>query len=196
MKLKLTTTSLFLLALCSLVAHAESPASTEIKITGAERADAIKLPSYVVYRHFLAWINKLDKDAKLSGVTDSYKFAEPFSRANLKHEQLDSLRDAAQRLDAQLQKHQARAQLVISRYRKEANKALAEGKPLPSAPPEIRELERERTALLVQSYINVRAELGQQASAQLDNYLDSEFAPHVKLRRVAEPAPAQARPGN
>jgi hypothetical protein len=122
-----------------------------------------------VYRHFLAWIDKLDNDAKLTGATDSYKFAEPFSRANLKHDQLDNLRNAAHRLDEQLQKHQVRAQLVISRYRKEASKAVAEGKPLPPAPPEIRELERERTALLVQSYINVRATLGQQAATQPDN---------------------------
>jgi hypothetical protein len=65
---------------------------------------------------------------------------------------------------------------------------VAEGKPLPPAPPEIRALERERTALLVQSYINVRATLGQQAATQLDNYLDYEFAPHIKLRPMGEPA--------
>ena len=195
--MKLIVKSLFLVAFVSLISNAQSVTSDEVKTVGVQPANTKKLPPYLVYRHFLAWVNQLDKNAKLSGATDSYKFAEPFSRANLKHEQLDGLRNAAHRLDANLQKHQARAQLVISHYRKEATKALAEGKPLPPAPPEIRELERERTALLVQSYINVRAALGQQASAQLDKYLDYEFAPHIKLRRIAEPAvPVQLQTGN
>lgn len=179
------------------MASAESATSNDVKVVGGELASAKKLPPYLVYRHFLAWVNQLDHDAKLSGTGDLYKFAEPFSRANLKQQQLDGLRDAAHRLDAELQKQQARAQLVISRYRKEASKALADGKPLPPAPPEIRELERERTALLVQSYVSVRAALGQEASARLDRYLDYEFTPHMKLRRMAEPAAAaRTEPGS
>jgi hypothetical protein len=178
----------FLIVCLSLIGNAQSVVLDKAEIVGAQPAASEKLPPYVVYRHFLAWVNKLDNDAKLSGATDSYKFAEPFSRANLKHNQLDNLRNAAHRLNDQLQKHQMRAQVIINRYRKEANKALAQGKPLPPAPPEIRELERERTALLVQSYVDIRAALGQQAAAQLDNYLDYEFAPHIKLRRVTEPA--------
>lgn len=194
--MKLTATSLFLLALCSLTVHAQSAAPDEVKIAGAQPANTQKLPPYVVYRHFLAWINQLDNDAKRSGAANPYKFAEPFGRANLQHGQLDALRDAAHRLDADLLKHQARAQLIIDRYRREANKDLAEGKPLPPAPPEIRRLERERTALLIQSYVAVRSALGPEASAQLDKYVDYEFAPHIKLRHIAEPTAAQARPGN
>jgi hypothetical protein len=194
--MRLTATSLFLLALCSPSVHAQSAASDELKIAGAQPANTKKLPPYVVYRHFLAWINQLDNDAKRSGAANPYKFAEPFSRANLQHEQLDALRDAAHRLDTDLLKHQARAQLIIDRYRREANKDLAEGKPLPPAPPEIRRLERERTALLIQNYVAVRSVLGPEASAQLDKYVEYEFAPHIKLRHIAEPAPAQARPGN
>ena len=126
--MKLTATFLLLLALSPLVANAESPTSNEVKIIGAEPANAKKLPPYLVYRHFLAWVNQLDKDAKLSGATSSYKFAEPFSRANLQPQQLDGLRDAAHRLDADLQAQQARAQLVISRYRKEAKQCSGGGK--------------------------------------------------------------------
>jgi hypothetical protein len=191
--MKLTATFLFLLVFLPVVANAESPASDDGKVAGVQSVNTKNLPAYLVYRHFLAWVNQLDKDTKLSGERNPYKFAEPFSRANLERQQLDGLRDAAHRLDVELKKQEARAQLVISRYRKEANKALAEGKPLPPAPPEIHELERERTALLVQSYVNVRAALGQQASAQLDKYLDYEFAPHIKLSRMAEPAPAAER---
>jgi hypothetical protein len=166
-------------------------------IITAQRASSPALPPYLVYRHFLAWVNQLDKDATASGAGDPYKFAEPFSRANLQHQQLDILRDAAHRLDADLQRHQARAQLIINRYRQEAKKALAQGESLPPAPPEIHALERERTALLIQHYVTLRADLGPDASAQLDGYLGHEFAPHMKLKRMAAPAaPAQPQPGS
>lgn len=176
------------------VCQTTAPASG---IVTAQRAGSTALPPYVVYRHFLAWVNQLDKDTTASGASDSYKFAEPFSRANLQHQQLDMLRDTAHRLDADLRQHEARAQVVIKRYRKQAKEALAQGKSLPPAPPEIHELERERTALLVQHYVTVRAALGPDASAQLDRYLGHEFAPHIKLRRIAAPAgPAQTEPAN
>jgi hypothetical protein len=166
-------------------------------IITAQRAGSTALAPYLVYRHFLAWVNQLDKDATASGARDPYKFAEPFSRANLQHQQLDILRDAAHRLDADLQQHQARAQPVINRYRREAKTALEQGKPLPPAPPEIHDLERERTALLIQSYVTFRAALGPDASAQLDGYLGHEFAPHIKLRRMAAPAaPVQGQSGS
>jgi hypothetical protein len=193
---KSIVSSLFLVTLTPLIISAQTVTAGEVKIVGTQSANTKKLPPYLVYRHFLAWVNELDKDAKVSGTGNSYKFAEPFGRANLEHQQLDSLRDAAHQLDAELQKHQARAQLIITHYRSEASRELAEGKPLPPAPPEIRQLERERTALLIQNYVAVRAALGPKASAQLDKYLDYEFAPHVKLRRIAEPASAQTQSGN
>lgn len=159
----------------------------------AQKAESAALPPYVVYRHFLTWINQLDKTATASGTSDPYQFAAPFSRANLQHQHLDILRNAAHRFDADLQAHQARAQRVIDLYRKQAKEALAQGKALPSAPPEIHNLELERTALLIHHYATLRTALGPDVSAQLDKYLGYEFAPHIKLRRITAPtAPAQA----
>jgi hypothetical protein len=195
--MKLVTKLLFPFVLPAIIVSAQSLVPDQIKITGAQPAKTEALPPYLVYRHFLAWVNQLDKDATASGARDPYKFAVPFSRANLQHQQLDILRDAAHRLDADLQQHQARAQLIINRYRQEAKKALAQGESLPPAPPEIHGLERERTSLLIQNYVTFRAALGSDASAQLDRYLNQEFAPHIKLRRMAVPAaPAQAQLGS
>ncbi len=180
------------------VVSGQSPVASPLVANNSKsNASSKSLPPYLVYRHFLAWVNQLDKDTTASGATDPYKFAEPFSRANLQPEHLDILRNAAHSLDADLQKHHARAQVVIDQYRKQAKAALAQGQPLPPAPPEIHNLERERTALLVQHYVTFRAALGPDASAQLDQYLGYEFAPHIKLKLMASPVdPVQAQQSN
>lgn len=131
--MKSIVSSLFLVTLTPLIISAQTVTAGEVKIVGAQSANTKKLPPYLVYRHFLAWVNELDKDVHASDAGNSYKFAEPFGRANLQHQQLDSLRDAAHQLDAELQKHQARAQVVITRYRKEASLALAGGGQTPAA---------------------------------------------------------------
>lgn len=155
------------------------------------------LPPYAVYRHFLSWVNQLDRSAMAAGTGDPYQFAEAFGRANLAHQHLDILREAAHQLDSDLHQHEARAQSVIKLYRIEATNALAQGQPMPPAPPEIRSLERERTAILIDRYVKVRMALGPDIAAQLDGYLNYEFTPHIKLRPVTTPtAPVQVTPGN
>lgn len=146
-----------------------------------------RLPQYLVYRHFLAWVNQLDKAAVASGDTDPYKFAEAFSRANLAHEHLDLIRNEARKLDADLQQKDASARATIARYRAEARVTLAQGKPLPPAPPEISQLQREHTGILVQHYVALRSALGPGVAARLDAYLNYEFAPHIKLKRMSPP---------
>ena len=187
----ITKTTFFPFAILTLLVQGQPSALSQTPVTQSVHPAA--LPPYLVYRHFLAWANQLDKAAAASGASDPYQFAQPFSRANLEHQHLDIRRDAAHRLDADLQAHQARAQQVITRYRQQAKKALAQGQPLPSAPPEIHDLELQRTALLIHHYVMLRTSLGPDVSAKLDNYLSYEFAPHIKLRQIAAPAaPAQA----
>ncbi len=183
----------FLFVISALFANAQSSTPGQAPMMGVQPANSHPLPPYVVYRHFLAWVNQLDKAATASGASDPYQFAASFSRANLQHQHLDILRDTARRLDADLQAHGARAQGIIVRYRQQAKKDLAQGRALPSAPPEIHDLELQRTALLIYHYVTLRAALGSDVSAQLDKYLNYEFAPHIKLRRIAAPvSPAQA----
>jgi hypothetical protein len=133
----------------------------------------------------MAWVTQLDKAAMTSGATDPYQFAQPFSRANLQPQHLDILRTEAHKLDADLQQHQARVQKIITQYRKDATAALSQGQPLPPVPDAIRDLNRQRTAIMVQHYANLRASLGTDVSAQLDSYLNYEFAPHISLKGVS-----------
>jgi hypothetical protein len=137
-------------------------AAAEVKRDLNQPLNAEKLPPHVVYRHFLAWVNEVDAAAENSNNNGSEKVAETFSRAHLSRQHFDDLRGAAHRLDIQLKQHEVRAQLLIKRYRKEAQEALAKGQPLPPAPQQIHDMERERTALLIDSYVRLRAALGRQ----------------------------------
>jgi hypothetical protein len=165
---------------CQTVTPAESPAIASTNMSNP-------LSPYLIYRHFLAWVNQLDQAATASGEGNSYKFAEPFSRAKLQHAHLDILRKEARQLDAELRDKDSTAKAIIAKYREAARIAAARGQSLPPVPAEIRKLERERTAILVQHYVGLRSALGADVTAQLDAYLQYEFAPHVKLKRMSTP---------
>lgn len=148
---------------------------------------AKRLPPYIVYQHFLSWVDRLDNAASTSNAAAPYRFAEPFSRAGLQHSELDTLRHEAHKLAADLQKKDAAANVTIAKYRASAKAAAAQGAALPPPPPELLHLERERTAIVVQHYVALRSALGSDATARLDGYLNYEFAPHMKMKRVATP---------
>ncbi len=83
--MKLATKLLFLSVLPIVMVNAQSTAPDQTNTTGTQVTNGRTLPPYLVYRHFLAWVNQLDNAATNSGASDPYKFAEPFSRANLQN---------------------------------------------------------------------------------------------------------------
>jgi hypothetical protein len=173
--------------LASIPGAAQSLPQSPAAIVGAQPANSASLPPYLVYRHFLAWVNELDKQATAAGATDPHQFAQPFSRAGLQHPHLDILRAAAHQLDADLTAQKARAAVIIARYRSDARAAVSQGQPFPPAPAAIRDLDHERTVLLINHYATLRAALGPDVSTRLDNYLKYEFTPHINLRRMTPP---------
>jgi hypothetical protein len=148
------------------------------------------IPKYLVYRHFLAWVNDLEK--KNAGASDPYQFAKPFARAHLENSDLDALRTEARGLDSALAEMDGKAKATIAEYRTKAQSALREGKGLPPPPVELRQLQAMRTALLVQHMVNLQSALGPEKSAALNAYLGREFVPHVSLKPLARPAASTA----
>jgi len=176
------------------------PAQTALGSLEAAKISASKsapIPKYLVYRHFLGWVNDLDK--KNAGATDAYQFAQPFARANLENSDVDALRKEAKALDSSLAETDGKAKAIIADYRRKGQDALREGKDLPAAPAELRQLQAMRTAILVQHMVNIRSALGPEKSANLDAYLSREFVPHISLKPLVQPVasttsgiPAQA----
>ena len=83
----------------------------------------------MVYRHFLGWVNDLDKKAVKAGATDPYEFAKPFQRAPLENSDLDIVRKEAKSLDSDLTKHDAKAKAIIADYRRKAQDVMRSGTP-------------------------------------------------------------------
>ncbi len=171
---------LSIVTISTCVCQVSAPATNKPKST--------PIPKFLVYRHFLAWANELDNRALAAGVSDPYKFAEPFQRAHLETQDLDSVRKEAKALDAGLRRHGEKLKAVVDSYRRTAQDYVEHGLPLPPVPAEIHELEAMRTAILVQHMVSLQSALGPQKTAQLDAYLEREFVPHLSLKPLAKPA--------
>ncbi len=174
----------FLGTATSTVSFAQAPSAPAIIPSQISKGPG--LSQYLVYRRFLGWVSALDKQA--AGATNTYQFAAPFAqRIGLADAELDTMRGAARALEADLSSQDAKASAVVAAFRARAKAATLAGQPLPPVPPEIQQLQRERTALLVQHYVKLRIALGQETSSRLDQYLAREFTPHLSL------GPATAR---
>jgi hypothetical protein len=156
----------------------------------AHPAAGQSLPPYVLYRHFLRWVNSIggpDAKANVSNIR-ALRNALP-TRIQLADNDLQFLRSEAFSLMADLEIRGKKAALIVAEYRKQASVALQQGRALPPGPAELVQLQQERTALLVEHYVRMRTSLGSEAELQLDQYLKNEFAPHVSISDVVKHKP-------
>jgi hypothetical protein len=180
---------LIVLAGTAALAVAQTPIASEFLT--AHPAAGQSLPSYVLYHHFLGWVNSIGNsgtDANV-GNTRALRNALP-ARIDLSDKDLQFLRSEAHSLIPDLQARDKKAAAIVSEYRKNASLALERGQPLPSVPPELVRLQQERTAVLVQHYVRMQTSMGREAKSQLDHYLKNEFAPHVSISSIVNHRPA------
>jgi hypothetical protein len=164
------------------------PAQNSPEFAKISKSKSVPIPEFLIYRHFLAWVNDLDNKAVVAGESDPYKFAQPFQRAQLQSNDLDALLKEAKALNTDLAKYDEKAKAVIAEYRRTAQNAAERSLALPPAPPEIHQLQTMRTTILVQHMVSLQSALGPEKTAQLDAYLGREFVPHLSLKPLAHPA--------
>ena len=141
----------------------------------------------LVYRHFLGWVNDLDKKATNSGAIDPYEFAKPFTNAGLENADFDLIRRESKSLDSDLKRQDGKAKLIIDAYRQQAQAALQAGKPLPPTPPELYQLQAVRSAILVHHMMTLQMALGPDKTAHMDAYLKHAIMPHISLKPLQHP---------
>ncbi|HXE11951.1 MAG TPA: VCBS repeat-containing protein [Bryobacteraceae bacterium] len=164
----------------------QSIPSANIK-TG-EPSKARSIPSYLVYRHFMAWALSQENNAKAAGGAGSNdEFSTLLKDARLGIPDLEALRTEAQSLKSDLDREDAKANLVVKLYRVKAKDAAQAGKPLPPPPLAIHQLQQERTAILVQHMMNLQTKLGPEKTARLDAYLNRDFVPRISLKALSHP---------
>ena len=150
------------------------------------------IPKHLVYTHFLAMVNDLDKKAAEAGETDPFKFAQPFSRAGLENADLEILRKHSKASMRELAAHDQKAKALIAAYRERAKAAVQQGLSLPPLPLELHQLQAERTAIMTNHMLNLQTKLGKEKTARLEAYLAREVTPRVSLKVLAHP-PADAK---
>jgi hypothetical protein len=142
------------------------------------------IPKHLIYQHFLAMVSDLDNKAIAAGATDPYQFAQPFARAQFQNADLDLMRTEAHALIADLKNVDQKAKLIVDDYRARAKAAASQGQPIPPLPPDLRRLEKERTAVSINHMMTLRTSLGPQTTAHLEAYFAREIAPHLSLRTL------------
>jgi hypothetical protein len=167
----------FILASASLMGQ-----TTEIVTVGPSAS--VRIPKHLIYQHFLAMVSDLDNKATAAGATDPYQFAQPFARARFENADLDLMRTEARALIADLKNVDQKAKLFIDDYRARAKAAASQGQPVPPLPPDLRRLEKERTAVSINHMMTLRTSLGPATTAHLEAYFAREIAPHLSLRAL------------
>ena len=164
-------------------AQTAGPAAT------AQAAPPGALPLRLLYRHFLAVQNHLDRAAAAhdqegkdgSWLRNHYQHELGFTDA-----QFTAIRQTALRLESELKEQDAQAKAVIDAAH--AQQARTPGSPA-DVPPELVELQKGRDSLIDQEVALLRTELGLEAAGRLDTYLQRNFTSNLKVRTVPPPPP-------
>jgi hypothetical protein len=146
-----------------------------------------RVPLSHLYWHFLLHQHHLDKVAaerEKQGrdgrwLRNYYQQKLGFSGADF-----EVIRQAAQGLQSELDDLDAEVRTVTQAERARHSRVLASPNDLPPVPPRLIELRDKREALIERHANNLKIALGARASAKLDNYLENEFAPNVRVQPV------------
>ena len=115
-------------------------------------------------------------------------------RTGLTGAQFEMVRTTAREMEEQVDALDARAKTIVYAFRA-AHRQPSPQQPLAPAPPELAQLQKQRDDLMRGTVAQLKAGLGPQAAGQLDFFLATQFAPHVRVAQVGQRPhnPAQNR---
>ena len=172
------------LLLAGLPALAQQPADSPTTQPGTES----EVPLPVLYRHFLAYQNHLDRVAAdlVARGKDGSDFRDHYQRAlGFTSSQYAIVRDAAVRLEAQMKRQDDIVKALLAELRPTTPMVIKSPKDLPPVPPILLELQEERKAIIEHEVAALKASLGPELSARLDTLLRQNFAASMQVRPVA-----------
>jgi hypothetical protein len=105
--------------------------------------------------------------------------------------QFTVVRQSALKLETDLKQKDAQAKTIIDAFH--AKYPPGKVQTLPPPPPELTQLQKEREELIERDVDDLKAQLGSEASAKMDGFIQNDFAPSVKFHSVHIPIPKDAR---
>ncbi len=146
----------------------------------------VVIPDYVLYHQFFRHLLYLDQQAAnhrsataTSGeVRNSYQ-----TRLRFGSDQFAKVRSSAGVTEQKVAILDAQAKAIVTAFRAQHNHVSA-SEPLPPPPPELAQLQQQRNALIKTQIAQLKDSLGSQDATQLDAFLRSQFAPHVRIATI------------
>ena len=177
-----------LLSLVSLfVPVAKGQTSPPTQSTTPQRA-----PLPVLYRHFLAYQNHLDR----VGATlekqgkDGSDFKDHFQRKlGFSDAEFGLVRTTANRLEARLREKDDKAKAIIDAIHSQHTRQLNSPADLPVFPPELAQMQKDRDAIIKQEVDQLRGSLGAEKASKLDALIENDFARNMKIENIGPPIP-------
>lgn len=158
--------------------------------TASTSKSPVSLPH--LYWHFLVYQNHLDRVAtqrEEAGKDGSWLRNYYQQELGFNDTEFQAVRQSAQNLEAQLKQIDARVQVVVQQVRARQPRTLTSPDQLPPVPPELRELSKKRESVIESEVANLKNALPPESAAKLDTFLQTVFAPKVKVQLVGPPRP-------
>jgi hypothetical protein len=181
-----------------LVAWATTLGAQQQPSQGVNKSD---IPEHTIYHEFFRHLLFLDRQAATrqaltaGGQSNAAISQNSYQiRTGLTGAQFEMVRTTAREMEEQVDALDARAKTIVDAFRA-AHRQASPQQPLPPAPPELAQLQKQRDDLMRGTVAQLKAGLGPQAAGQLDRFLATQFAPHVRVALVGQRPhnPAQNR---
>ena len=149
-----------------------------------------RIPLPLLYRHFLAYQNHLDRAA--AALNQQGKNGDELrnhfqQKLGFSDDQFSAVRQTALRLETELKEQDAKAKTIVDATRAKFPHTIQTPADLPPVPPELLQLQQERDSLIEKEVASLKAILGASAVNKLDTFLQHDFAPTVTVQSVGPP---------
>jgi hypothetical protein len=150
-----------------------------------------QVPEWVVYWHVfhdVAQLNRMADNAAREGNDQPSLRTLVARRARLNDNDAQTLKRIALQCESDVAALDAKAQVIILRFRAQFPYGIAtQGMPLPPPPPELRDLQRQRDSIILSARDSLRAALGEEAFLKLDSFMKRQTS------RPPHPGPVRRR---
>ncbi len=178
-----------LLGLVVLNAFAQQPTSSSNAQITHPVPQSAPIPDYVLYHQFFRHLLYLDNQAarRQANSTNSDETGNSYQkRLRFNTDQFAKVRSSANATEQQVAALDGQAKGIIVSFRAQ-HQHVSPSEPLPAPPAELAQLQQQRNALIQAQVTQLKASLGSQAATQLDGFLRTQFAPHVRIALLGPP---------
>jgi hypothetical protein len=183
-----------LLALCAIAARANNPVDLRNAVDNDPKTSDTPVSLPHLYWHFLLYQNHLDKaaaDHEKNGKDGSWLRDHYQRELGLSDSDFSEIRGSARRLELELNRINTRVTEIIKAERVAHPDRMIDPSQLPGVSPELVSLQEQHEDAITTEVQHLRSALGPENVKKLEDFLETKFAPSVKVQRIGPPGPVK-----